>query len=126
MAICANIHTDSIGNIIVEMKGSLDYEFSIPLHNELTRIADTNPRSVITLDFNAVQFVGASGIGQFVQTLNQINSSWHRMKLTNVKSEYIRVFKLYNMLYLEELTKIEEGVEQRLEKFNSLRKNYRI
>ena len=66
MAMKAQIHTDSQGNIIVHMSGGLDYENSIPLRQELTDLSTKNPACTITLDMNALDFVGSSGIGIFV------------------------------------------------------------
>ncbi|MBY0414420.1 MAG: STAS domain-containing protein, partial [Bdellovibrionales bacterium] len=69
MAMKAQIHTDSLGNIIVHMSGGLDYENSIPLRQELHELTVKNPTCTITLDMNGLDFVGSSGIGIFVETL---------------------------------------------------------
>jgi anti-sigma B factor antagonist len=96
MAMKAQIHTDSHGNIIVHMSGGLDYENSIPLRMELTELSQKNPACTITLDMNALDFVGSSGIGIFVETLHILNKNRDQVKLSNVKTEFLKVFKLYN------------------------------
>lgn len=96
MAMKAQIRTDSEGNIIVHMSGGLDYENSIPLRNELQELTDKNPTCTITLDMHSLDFVGSSGIGIFVETLHLLNKEKSQIKLSNVKTEFLKVFKLYN------------------------------
>jgi anti-sigma B factor antagonist len=96
MAMKAQIHTDSQGNIIVHMSGGLDYENSLPLRLELQELTIKNPASTITLDMNSLDFVGSSGIGIFVETLHILNKNKSQIKLSNVKTEFLKVFKLYN------------------------------
>jgi len=96
MAMKAQIRTDSNGNITVHMSGGLDYENSLPLRNELTELTTKNPTSTVTLDMYGLDFVGSSGIGIFVETLQILNKNKANIKLANVKSEFIKVFKLYN------------------------------
>lgn len=96
MAMKAQIHTDSEGNIIVHMSGGLDYENSIPLRNELQELTYKNPTCTITLDMHSLDFVGSSGIGIFVETLHLLNKEKSQIKLSNVKTEFLKVFKLYN------------------------------
>ena len=97
MSIKADIHTDVHGNIIIQMQGGLNYENGIPLRQELQNMVKENPHSTIIIDFLKVDFVGSSGIGTFVETLNMINKEATKIKLANVKSEFLKVFKLYNL-----------------------------
>lgn len=96
MAMKAQIRTDSLGNITVHMNGGLDYENSLPLRTELQELTKDNPASTITIDMHALDFVGSSGIGIFVETLEILNKNKSQIKLSNVKTEFIKVFKLYN------------------------------
>ena len=96
MAMKAQIRTDSEGNITVHMNGGLDYENSLPLRIELQELSQKNPASTITLDMYALDFVGSSGIGIFVETLQILNKNKAQIKLSNVKTEFMKVFKLYN------------------------------
>lgn len=96
MAMKAQIRTDSLGNITVHMNGGLDFENSLPLRNELQELSTLNPASIITLDMQSLDFVGSSGIGFFVETLQILNKNRAQIKLANVKNEFIKVFKLYN------------------------------
>lgn len=96
MAMKAQIRTDSQGNITIHMNGGLDYENSLPLRQELQVLTQQNPASTITLDMHSLDFVGSSGIGIFVETLQILNKNKAQIKLSNVKTEFIKVFKLYN------------------------------
>jgi anti-sigma B factor antagonist len=96
MAMKAQIRTDSLGNITVHMNGGLDYENSLPLRLELQELTQKNPASTITIDMHSLDFVGSSGIGIFVETLQLLNKNKSQIKLSNVKTEFMKVFKLYN------------------------------
>ena len=96
MAMKAQIRTDSEGNSTVHMNGGLDYENSLPLRNELQELTHQNPASTITIDMHSLDFVGSSGIGIFVETLQILNKNKSQIKLSNVKTEFMKVFKLYN------------------------------
>lgn len=96
MAIKAQVRTDSNGNITIHMAGGLDFENSLPLRNELQELSSKNPTSTITIDMYGLDFVGSSGIGFFVETLQILNKNKSQIKLSNVKNEFIKVFKLYN------------------------------
>lgn len=95
MGLNANIHTDSMGNILVLMKGGLDYENTHHLEIELKSLVTNHPTSTITIDLNQVEFVGSSGIGLFVDIIQAINEKKDQIRLTNVKTEFLKVFKLY-------------------------------
>lgn len=98
MTVKSKITTDASGNIIVEMHGGFDYEHSQLLNYELAKIVQKHKASNIMIDLNNMDFVGSSGIGDFVETLKILNNgSEKQIKLINVKSEFRRVFKLYNL-----------------------------
>jgi len=99
----ARIRTDALGNITVHMEGGLDFENTVPLRKELEQLMDANPASVITLDLHQLEFVGSSGIGHFVETIQALNANREKIKLSNVKTEFMKVFKLYNFDAMEAL-----------------------
>ncbi len=105
MAMKAQVLTDSNGNITVHMSGGLDFENSVPLRAELSDLTSKNPTATVTLDLYALDFVGSSGIGFFVETLQILNKNKTQIKLANVKSEFIKVFKLYQFDAFELLEK---------------------
>jgi anti-sigma B factor antagonist len=98
MSMKANILRDANGNIIVHMQGDLNYDHSIPLRNELQSIATNNPLSNITIDLGAIDFVGSSGICQFVETVKNLKESRKaNVHLSNVKPEFLKIFRLYSL-----------------------------
>ncbi len=92
----ARVHTDACGNITVHMEGGISYESTTPFKNEIETLMKKNPTSTITLDLNSLNFVGSSGIGIFIETLKILNEKKEQIKLANVKSEFLKVFKLYD------------------------------
>ncbi len=101
MSLEANIQTDSEGNLTIHMRGGLDYDSIQSLRQELQDITTNHPYTHITLDMNQVDFVGSTGIAHFVDTLNALNRNRANIQMANVKSEFIKVFKLYKMEALE-------------------------
>ena len=96
MTMKAQIRTDALGNITVHMEGGLDYNSTEPLRIELQELISRNPTCLVTLDMHGLEFVGSSGIGHFVETIKLLNNNKNRVSLKNVKTEFARVFKLYN------------------------------
>jgi len=94
MSMSAQIRTDSSGNITVHMTGSLDFENTLPLKKELGRLTAENPASTITIDMLSLDFVGSSGISFFIQTINNLNEKKSQIQLSNVKNEFLKVFKV--------------------------------
>lgn len=97
MSMKANLERDANGNIIVQMRGDLGYENARPFETELREILDENPTAEITLNMQNIDFVGSSGIGQFVRTLRKVNEDRTKVKLSNVRGEFLKVFKLYEL-----------------------------
>lgn len=128
MAMKAHIHTDSQGNITVHMNGGLDYENSLPLRLELQELTKKNPTSTITLDMNSLDFVGSSGIGIFVETLHILNKNKAQIKLSNVKTEFLKVFKLYNFdaFQLMEKEFDTDETENLNQKFGNRKQTYQV
>lgn len=94
MSMSAQIRTDSSGNITVHMTGSLDFENTLPLKKELDKLTSENPASTITIDMLSLDFVGSSGISFFIQTINNLNEKKSQIQLSNVKNEFLKVFKV--------------------------------
>lgn len=101
MAMRARVRTDATGNITVYMEGGLEYENSIPFREQLENLGRQNPTSTITLDMDGIEFVGSSGINLFVDTLRILNKKKQQFLLSNVKNEFLHVFKLYEFDALE-------------------------
>jgi anti-sigma B factor antagonist len=111
MTMKARLRTDSSGNITIMMEGGLDFENSMPFKRELEGIVKDNPSCQITLDLNRLDFVGSSGIGYFVETIKSLNDQKDQIRLSNVRTEFLKVFKLYDLdlmsLMIEEFDRDE-------------------
>ena len=101
MAMKARVSTDALGNITVHMEGGLDFENNSPLQMELESLTRENPTSTVTIDMHGLDFVGSSGIGMFVDTIKSINKRRDQIKMSNVKTEFLKVFKLYDVDFIE-------------------------
>ena len=88
----AKIRTDALGNITVHIEGNLDFDNSLPLRKQLKNIQSQNPSSQITLDLYKLDFVGSSGINLFIETIRIINDE-KRVRISNAKSEFLKIFK---------------------------------
>lgn len=108
MTMKAQIRTDALGNITVHMQGGLDYENTQPLREELMELTKDNPSAIVTLDLNRLDFVGSSGINHFVDTVKILCTNSDQIRLSNVASEFVKVFKLYKF----------EGIEELIHEFN--------
>jgi len=107
MSMKAQILRDASGNITIHMEGDLSYDHGPSLRKELQTIVTQNPHSKINIDLGAIDFVGASGIGQFVETLKGLRSEQKtNVTLSNVKSEFLKVFKLYSFNEAEYLAEV--------------------
>lgn len=118
MTMKANVLRDANGNIIVHMQGDLNYDHSLPLRSELQHIANANPNSSITIDLGAIDFVGSSGICQFVETVKGLKESRKaNVTLSNVKPEFLKIFRLYSLNeadYVAELMNFDNDETQDL------------
>ncbi len=108
MSMTALIHTNSTGNIIIQLKGSLDYEYSGNLQKEIESILKEHPTSKVTLDLFFLEFVGSSGIGTFVNTISYFNQGHNRVELCNVKPEFVKVFKLYKQYDITQIIRFSD------------------
>ena len=97
MSIKAYTHTDACGDLVIRMEGFLDYSSSFHLCQKLLTLNKDNPLSSMTLYMHHLDFVGSSGIGLLVETINKLVEKKSTIRLSNVKPEFYKVFKLYKL-----------------------------
>ena len=100
MSLKANVLRDARGNITVHMEGDLNYDHSIPVREQISKIVNENPKALITIDLGGVDFVGSSGICHFVETIQTINrdkAEYEKVRVSNITKEFKKVFRLYTM-----------------------------
>lgn len=87
--------------IVVTMDGKLDFETTIPLRENLSKVirgnpSDSVPRKII-FNLEKLQFVGSSGISSFVQTLKEFNAQAPvKPRYCHVRSEFQRIIKAFD------------------------------
>ena len=87
--------------LVVSIGGKLDYETQEPFKQNLTKIArntktDSTPTNVI-FNIEKLEFVGSSGIAQFIQTLKEFgNSTDTKTQICNASSEFKKVMKAFD------------------------------
>lgn len=107
-------------DITLYMQGKMDYENVVPLRVQLQTLTQDHPKSTLILDLELLDFVGSSGISTFVETLNLLHGQGKKWRLTNVRPEFLKVFKLYQLIDGEsplpefEADTIETGVDKRV------------
>jgi anti-sigma B factor antagonist len=107
----ANIIKDAQGQITIQMEGDLTFDTTQALRIEIDALAKSHRNSKMFIDMSAVDFVGASGIGHFVETLKIIKDKTDKIiQLINVHSDFQKVFKLYG-LQSEFLVHLDLGME---------------
>jgi len=126
MGINTQVHTNSHGDLTIYMKGGLDFENSIPLKKELEVLIEEHPASTITINLESLDFVGSSGINLFVDTIKSLNEHRSAIKLSNVKNEFLQIFKLYNLDLMDILVdKFEDDDTENLSmRFSNRSKTY--
>ena len=93
MSMKAHARTDSRGNITVYLEGGLSFDTVSIFRSKLELLLRSNPGSTITLDFFKLDFVGSSGVGFFAEIIKEISQKSPRLKISNAKSEFCRIFK---------------------------------
>jgi anti-anti-sigma factor len=95
-------HIKRTGNtIIVEVHGRIDHESQAPLRDSLSRLVrqtktDSVPQQII-FDLKQLEFVGSSGISNFIQALKDVNAQAAIKPLyCNVKSEFQKIIKAFD------------------------------
>ena len=87
--------------IIVEVNGKLDYETQQPFKEDLRKLiqgskSDSVPTQII-FNLQKLEFVGSSGISNFVQTLKDFNrSSPVKPRYCHVGTEFQKVIRAFD------------------------------
>jgi anti-anti-sigma factor len=85
--------------VVVAMEGKMDFEMQDNLRQSLHQIvADANKTdqaaAKIVFDLQELQFVGSSGISNFIQTLKEVSSKTdQKPRYCGVSSEFKRVMQ---------------------------------
>lgn len=96
MSIKATI-SETEEKILIHMEGGLTYECSRSLREKLSELAKNFTVGPIYLNLKDVDFVGSSGIGQFVESVKMMTQINPDVKIIESSPEFKKVFKLYGL-----------------------------
>ena len=107
----ANIKKEN-GCTVVELTGFIDYETLTPLTRQLQEIYKTNEASKVVINMRGLNFVGSSGISTFVKSLGVFNRLRMKPSYCGLKTEFQRMFKLFEDRGNFEILENEEEAKQ--------------
>ncbi len=80
---------------ILEISGYLDFENCRPIAESIGELYAKNQGSKVLVDLASLEFVGSSGISSFVKSLKIFNKMKIKPVYFGVKSEFIKLFRLF-------------------------------
>ena len=111
MSMKAHTRTDSRGNLTVYLEGGLSFDNISVFKRKLELLLQSNPGSTITLDFYKLDFVGSSGIAFFVETIKEVSQKSPNLKISNIRSEFCRIFKKHGVNLSEIVTENADFID---------------
>lgn len=99
--------------VVISVAGRLDYEIQEPFKKDMNRLitqvqTDITPRKII-FNLENLDFVGSSGITQFIQTLRDFNTQAPtKPRFCNVGSEFKRMMKVFDETEIFEIYESED------------------
>jgi len=81
--------------MIVELSGYLDFETAHPIAQSIEVLYKDNKQAKVIIDMSALEFVGSSGLANFVKNLRVFNKLKMKPAYFGVKSEFIKLFRVF-------------------------------
>ena len=97
---------------IVELSGFIDYETLPRLRESLESIYKENEASRVVINMRGLNFVGSSGISTFVKSLGVFNRLRMKPSYCGLKSEFQKMFKLFEDRGTFEILENEDDAKQ--------------
>lgn len=89
---------------VIVPSGKIDVTNSQDLKQALLELYDEGFNN-ITIDFSSVTTIDSSGLGKLLLFQKKLKERRGEIKLTNIKSEYIK--KMFNLIHLGKVIKID-------------------
>ena len=90
------VKTSSHSNVtVVEISGYLDFGSAAPIAEQIESIYRTNESAQVIIDMSDLEFVGSSGISNFVKGLRSFNKLHMRPSYCGVKEEFKKLFRIF-------------------------------
>ncbi|NCN27486.1 STAS domain-containing protein [bacterium] len=80
---------------IVEVSGYLDFETAKPFTQSIEDIYKDDSKVQLIIDLSNLEFVGSSGISNFVKGLRTFNKLNLKPRYCGVKNEFKKLFRLF-------------------------------
>jgi anti-anti-sigma factor len=96
----------------VELSGYIDFEAMRPLSQHLEQIYRQDSGARVVINLRGLSFVGSSGISSFVKTLKVFNRLKMKPSYYGLKSEFQRMFRLFEDSDVFEICENQEVAQQ--------------
>ena len=81
--------------VLVEIKGYLDFETAASIPASLDELFKIEDAGKIVIDLNGLEFVGSSGVSNFVKNLRVFNKLKNKPSYCFEKSEFQKLFRAF-------------------------------
>ena len=111
-----SLHVDlkTLGNVLcVQLEGELDHHTASDLKDRLTKTIETENIRHIILNLEHLHFMDSSGLGVILGRYNQIKANDGEMIVCAISNT---VEKMFSMSGLFKIIRLEESVEQALDR----------
>jgi anti-sigma B factor antagonist len=81
--------------VVLRITGYLDFESTLPLQRSLDQIYAADKNAKVVVDMQSLEFVGSSGVANFVKGMKAFNQQSIRPRFVGVKSEFLRLFRAF-------------------------------
>lgn len=81
--------------VVVKISGYLSFDSGVELEAQLHKVASSFQDKTVLVDLEHLHFVGSTGVSTFVKSLKSLNKLKTKPIYTNVKSEFLRLFKAF-------------------------------
>jgi anti-anti-sigma factor len=100
MSLKARILTDAQGHVIIQMEGHINVDNNISFRSSILNLGQQYHTSEFCLDMSAIEFVGASGLAHFAETLKMLKESRKKiLKVRNLHHDFVGIFQLYGLTH---------------------------
>jgi anti-anti-sigma factor len=96
----------------VELSGYIDFEAMRPLASSIEQIYRQDSQARVVINLRGLHFVGSSGISSFVKMLKVFNRASVKPSYFGLKSEFQRMFRLFEDKDVFDICETEEVARQ--------------
>ena len=83
------------GITVVEIKGYMDFETAHSVSRSIDEIYRKDQQARVVINLRGLEFVGSSGISNFIKNLRVFNTLKVKPAYCGVKTEFLRLFRAF-------------------------------